>query len=303
MPILSSTVDFLKWTNALHAFETALIGAQDLIVKIIGHDLFETSILALVSAGIGAYAGARGAQAVAEKSALRTELLAEIRDTNSAIVACFNSFSAYMGLKHQHVLPTHNRFYAERYRISDIKNRINAGETFSAPIAVAFEFLTINPFTFPGGAIESILFEKLSIAGRALSLVGALIRQGNVLEQILINRNHYILSFRERTFASPEERMDTYFGFSSQSGAIDTNNKDYIDGMLSCTDDCIIYSKLLIEDLHTHGCQLRSRFSEHFEDPAPKITEVKFDSLTHPELLPDLQKYSDFLSSFVAHDP
>ena len=114
---------------------------------------------AIPGALFGAWAGARAARKIAERSKLKSELSEELKNTNKAIVIAFSICNKVIGLKGQHVRPLKEEFDAAREALEEAVKR-----------GGRFEFIadlrTLTTDLLPAPALESFVFEKVSVGGR-----------------------------------------------------------------------------------------------------------------------------------------
>lgn len=264
------------WTFANTTFATALIGSL-----------------------AGAFAGAYGAQRIAERSKTKELLLAEIRNTNAAIMVASVVFSFFYGLKKQDVKSLKDNFDQQK---RDFENAINSHRNGASSEAngheIYFDFRTLPPVLTPTMILQTLVFEKLSLNGRPLRLATTLPQVAHSVDESIQKRNHLIEKFKSEPM-SPEKTLQLYFGISDGNRNTDTSYQDTIKAINDHTDDCIFFSKLLYEDLYDHGEELRKRYTKAFGKDAPKINRIDFSAEEKEGLLPDEKNYPSWTDGFV----
>jgi len=212
---------------------------------------------ALVGSLAGAFAGAYAAQRTAERSKLRDELMREVRTTNAAIAVSFSIVSSVLSIKRQHIKPMRDTFVAERVALEANKQKRETGQIQgNAPYRFRADFRSIPEMTLPLETLREMVFGKLSVGGRPLSLVGALVEAVSLLNGAVAKRNALIEKFKAGSFEPDANLVVLYFGLPYGGGHINQEYADVVEGISSYTDDVIFYGHLLAGDLHEHGKKL-----------------------------------------------
>lgn len=265
------------WTFANTTFATALIGSL-----------------------AGAFAGAYGAQRIAERSKTKELLLAEIRNTNAAIMVASVVFRFFYGLKKQHVKSLKDNFDQQK---RDFENAINSHRNGASGEAngheIYFDFRTLPPVLTPTMILQTLVFEKLSLNGRPLRLATTLPQVAHSVDDSIQKRNRLIEDYKANPSISQGEMVRKYFGIRDKNGNTDRSYPDIIEAIYSHTDECIFFSKLLYEDLYDHGEELRKRYTKAFGKDAPKINRIDFSAEEKEGLLPDEKNYQSWADGLV----
>ncbi len=253
------------------------------------------------AATAGAFAGAMGAQHIAEKSKCREQLTKEIRDTNAAMTVAASICGAMLNFKKQHVRRLKEEFDRERVGFVEQIRRRDAGEI---PRGVVYQFqanlqtLTLPPL--PVEILQKTIFERISVVGRPLTLatmVGQCIAD---LYMSIARRNSLIEDFKGR---GPPLNANLYFGLRQG----DVVNEEYpasMNAMSQQTDDCIFFSQLLVKDLIEHGTKAADEFTKEIGKGAPRVSVHDFSDAAKAGLMPDENLYSDWITKFKKHqDP
>jgi hypothetical protein len=253
----------------------------------------------LIGALAGAAAGAFAAQRIVERGKHRDEVLKEIRNTNAAIALAFTITNTFLAMKNQHIKALKEKYDAQQAELEEFKRKRKAGEI--APNEVfcfQADFETLAPQAVPVDTLRDIVFERLTITGRPLSLVTVIMQTVKNLEESLIKRNSLIQQYRGLEM-TPERLAPLYFGFPYEHGHVDLSHPMVIDAIYTQTDDGIFFSQLLCKDLYDHGHKLSLEFKKNHKDELPTVNEVLFDTEKTQSLMPLYSNYSDWLSAFL----
>lgn len=243
----------------------------------------------------GAFAGAYGAQWIVERIERKRRLLQEIRSTNAAIMAAFSCTNSFCGLKHQHVRPFKTNFETQKAEFDDFQRKRQQGEiSLQQQYDLQVDFQTFKPIPVPIEVLQTLLFEKVSVTGRALPLVTTLSQCITALASALEMRNQIIENRKTKSPKDSDTLAAMYFGLPSKEGHTDRSYPDCVDAISSQTDDCIVFSKLLIDDLIAHGECLADEYGKK----SPKIHKPDFAKAEANGLIPDYKLYADWMSMF-----
>ena len=135
------------------------------------------------------------------------------------------------------------------------------------------DFDTIEPISAETDALRTQIFERLSVGGRLIGLLTALIGTVQRLNDSLENRNALIAEIQAQRPLPEEVLIEVYFGLQqSWRGTTDKRYADYIDNIYHQLDDCIFFSRKLTEDLVEHGLRLKKKWEGQFRGPCPNVT-------------------------------
>jgi hypothetical protein len=258
-------------------------------------DFFNSSFSTAMA---GAFAGAWGAQYIAERSKYRDELIKEIRNINAASVVAFGICNSLLSLKKQHVKALKENFYSQKKLLTDHRGKVQAR---AIDPKTAFEFQadlqTLTAPQFPIDILREQIFERLSLVGRPLNLTTTLSETLHCLNWSIERRNQLIESYKSAT--NPQVDLPVlYFGLPV-NGHVDQTYPDVIDSVYSQTNDGIFFSNLLCKDLIEHGEKMAGVFSKKFGKGAPTINTTDFTKAEDAGLMPDEADYADWLTMFV----
>ena len=241
----------------------------------------------------GALAGALGATWIVYRIDRNRRLREEIRSTNAAIMVAFGITISYCAVKDQLVKHLKDDFDTQRTRLEAFQVAKKKG---SIPPELPFEyeanFQTIMPVPVTVEVLRKLLFEKISVVGRPLTLIATLSQCIDGLNTSLEQRNEIIEKFKANHPESPAVSASIYFGIPSEDGHVDTRYPDSVRAISAQTDDCIFFSKLLGEDLFEHGEELAKTFGRK----SPKIQKIDFQKTEQNGLIPDSKLYLDWIN-------
>ena len=257
-------------------------------------------VTSLIGALAGAFAGAVAAQRTADRSKQREELLREIRNTNAAIAVAYVICNALLGLKKQHVKDLKERFDTQNAaRLEFMLKRKNGKIPSNAEFVFEADLMSIQvPATLPTDTLRALVFDRLSLVGRPLTLVMTVTHTVQSLNDSLAKRNNLIESYKSKFSDDNQGFIPLYFGLPYGDGHINLEYPGTIEAISSQTDDGIFFSNLLCKDLQEHGKYLSDAFKKKFKKGSSHVTEVNFATDAASGLMPDEKKYADWVKAF-----
>jgi len=243
------------------------------------------------TAFFGASIGALGAGYISKKQKQKDDLLNEIRSTNKAIVAVFGICNPLLGMKKQHIKPLKEDFDASRRRLDHFMEQ---RKKEIIPISARFDFkANFETYHLPDVPIANLLtlmFEKLSVAGKALHLGTTLNQTLQTLRQILKTREEFIVQHKNPRHPIAAE---LYFGLPTAVGT-DNTYPSCVEAIYNLTDDSLYFAISLSEELVTHGNELATTYKKLFKEEAPTVHQQDFSDPECQALLPDPKLYEDW---------
>ncbi len=257
--------------------------------------------LALLGSLAGAFAGAVAAVRIVERRKLREELVKEIRNTNAAIMVSLGICNKALVLKKQHVLPLKAKFAADHAAYAEFVRQRRTGERQgNATPQIAVDTRAVPGLSFSTGTLQSLMFGKIAITGRALALMTTLAETAAWLLAANTQRNELVDRMR-RLAPGAAELPSLYFGVPSPTGQANRAYPDAVAAMASRTDEMIFFSATLCDDLLAHGRQLRATFVERFgRKDAPPLNGVDLSAERAAGLMPPEANYSEWLNGLGA---
>lgn len=256
--------------------------------------------IGLLSALAGAFAGALGAQRIAERSKSKADLLKELRNTNAAITLAVTICNAALALKKQHVTPMSAEYAKQK------QDALAAMDVAARGEGPSFYHLTADLKLFPVpetpiDSIKSILFNNISVHGRALALLVVLdqsiagLKDAFLLRKDLAAQLHAIdkddLAFYE-----------LYLGLKTTAGHTNELYPDTVGAIVSYTDDIAFFAALLTDDLIKHGQKIHQKLKTAFKTSSPKVSTVDFTRPRALGLIPPESQYTDWLQGFTEQE-
>jgi hypothetical protein len=251
-------------------------------------------IIAAVGSLAGAFAGAMGAQKIAERSKRRDDIILEIRHTNAAIMACFNICNNSLTFKEQIVKPLYDNFKLNLNKFEQGPT-INPENDVNQVVQIEFHLQEIHAPLNPIETLIDIVYNKINCESRPLSLV-------QMIEQYSFNLNNLInkrFQLTESFKSLPQELVIYYyFGKKINESVINEEYPDVLDGIHSYLDNLIFFALLLSQDLEKHGDNLAERFRKEFDIDIPKINKLNFTKSREKGLMPSPDEYKDWVDCF-----
>ena len=260
--------------------------------------------LALVGAAAGAFGGALGAQYLSERRRWQENIIAEIRNTNAAIMTVTTITNLVIGLKRQHVRSLSEKHAADMKRFETFKKQKTAGEMPAGTVfQLTADFETLAPLDVPTAMMRDQIFEKLSVGARPLSMTIMLIQTIHSLNTVLASRNDLIEEWRQTGPHGHGGTILFYLGLA-EGGNTDRRYAACVDAMRSYTDDSIFFGRTLCEDLMKHGEKLIAAAKKRSAAKAiPTVIKTDFSIADRDGLMPDAKEYESWTAGFVTPDP
>ncbi len=142
----------------------------------------------IISSFAGAIAGAYGAHYIAEHTKYKKDLLKEIRNTNAAIMLCFDIVNSYLAMKKQLVKPMYDNYNKTKGDLEEFKQKKEPRGQFHFQA----DFQTLDPIVVPINILQKLIYEKISLNGRSLAAFSSLSRAKQSLENYIVSRNEFI---------------------------------------------------------------------------------------------------------------
>jgi hypothetical protein len=253
-PIPSTSGELLSPQSAQSALETHSLnhppsGMFDLADL---SSLLDTRFLtALPSALAGAGLGAWTAQRIAARNKKTDERLKEIRAANAAATIAYGITDDMLDMKHQIIKPVVDLFEIERERF------MQEDALPKPPGATTIIFSASMPvFRFnwsPAKDLQDIVFDDVSAPMRPMWVLPALTRACSMLDILTADRNEMIKHFQDVQKAGKEIDPHAFYGVRFPKGGADKRFADTLQHISQFTDNAIIFSHLVGDDLRESG--------------------------------------------------
>jgi hypothetical protein len=246
----------------------------------------------LVTAAFGAFAGAWVASRRETKKLVTTELNA----ISAARALCFSICNKFLSLKGQYILDLHRDYNIDREAV--LARAAAQPNIPGAPMELRLDLQTLTPVWLPTQTLERLVFERISIRGRALVAAVDLVGAIDALAKSIGQRNELISAIQHQTEITQQELMYRYFGLMSPTGAVDERFASNIIALYAQTDDCIFFSRILAQDLFQHAGALHRRFAWRYRLGLPKPVQEDWAIAEARGLMPAREKYASWLQGF-----
>jgi hypothetical protein len=244
----------------------------------------------LITAAFGAFAGAWASSRRETKRAV----FAELNNINAARALCFSISNKFLSLKQQHILPLHRDYYLLREEIIAAQEAARRAPP-QTPLEVRMDLQVLTPIWLPIETLERLVFEKISIRGRALVAAVDMVGAIDALEKSIAYRTALIGEFGP----SMQQSIEKYFGLPA-NGRVDERFETNVRALYVQTDDCIFFSRILGQDLFDYGSRLRQRNARWYRLRVPKLTPENWALAEAQGLLPHREKYKSWLNGFIS---
>lgn len=243
----------------------------------------------LVGAMAGAVGGAYAVQKIADRAKVRDQLLQEIRNCCSAIEFAHSVGNTYLNLKEQHVRRMQERYVMQYTAVHQFREDREAG-AIPADMGIdlgAVDMSVMETIHARIPQLETMILEKVSASGRPRPLVLTLGKAADQLNHSINERNQMVMELRD---IDEGERNHRLFGLR-MGRHVDRRFPDNMFGIFSYTDDCIMFSRMLCEELTSHGRRVRQIYLRRFGGWVQTITAVDFSEPDAKGLFPSRERY------------
>lgn len=259
-------------------------------VKDVANSSFTTSLA-------GAFAGAWGAQHIAERSKVREELQKEIRNTNTGMMLALSTANLALALKKQHVKALKESYEADCRAREEFVQRHAAGQN-QGPFQIAPNLNSLHEISPPVATLQEIVLGRLSTTGRAPSTVSELANAFGNLNHAIMKRNELIDMIKSEKLPEGAKVHHFYFGIPYAEGKANQEFGSYVKALGSYTDDAIFFSLKLCDDLREHGLHVAEKHKKKFRGDAPGVSNFDWSQAKEEDLLPKDEDYESWLSGF-----
>jgi hypothetical protein len=246
--------------------------------------------IAMITAFAGAFAGAIGAQFIAERNAKRERLFEEMRATKYAIGLLFNISNTFLVIKEQHINTICVKYNKLRLLRDQYEAAMRAGDAPPGPFRYEADLETLPvPFT-PIDSLQKILLDKVTPTGKAMILLTPLVQCIEEFRGLIDERNKWIGQYREIPFDQSRQKADAYFGKVAPNGDCDRRYPSLMQGLSLMADNCIGFSVVLGGSLIEHGKALAAQYG----NGAPSFSPPNWSKAVEASLMPDMKPFTEW---------
>jgi hypothetical protein len=250
-----------------------LVGLFQAVPEAIQVALNSNFVTALAGAGLGAWAGAYAAQRIADQQKNEEALITEIRSANAANRLSYAICNHFIAIKKQHVKTMLETFNAKKVEFEEVQKQQGPGRQFE----LTADFETLPQLVLPIVPLQELVYDKLSLTGRAILLAPTLAQVIDSTNEFLRVRTLLIEEFRKVPNKTSAEIIRFYFGLRDAVGNVDRRYESALRGLADHIDQGIFFSKALAEDLRDHVIVLRSKLGKKALRRAPEAMSAKFN--------------------------
>ncbi|UYN94371.1 MAG: hypothetical protein KIT25_20400 [Enhydrobacter sp.] len=243
---------------------------------------------ALIPALAGALAGALAAQGIAARNKVRDEQLKELRYIGVTTAIAYGITDAFIGVKKSNVKPMFEHWDEDRRRREEVARKAPPG----TPPMFEFDadFRTLTPVKASVDQLRTLMFGNITLDPRAVSLMTALDRCVDQHALVIAELNRLVAQF-EKDRPQSEELAARLFGLRMGT-RIDDRYPTTMRALYSGTDDCIMFSKLLGDDLVEHGERLAAKLPKRLRG---RYAVVNFSKAERDGLMPNSEDFKEWL--------
>jgi hypothetical protein len=240
--------------------------------------------LALISASAGSFAGAWGAQIIAEQQGAKRRALEELRATNAATSLALSTTNMLIALKNQHLQRMLKHYGDDRNRLLEIRSAGHGTFKFTA------DFEALPWIELPTRQLSETVLREVDAPAAMIALMTMVNGSAAHLKMAIGQRNKLIEEVKDGPSLAPKQMVDMYFGIESD-GRCDKRYYSYINSINNYADSAILFSALITDQLIGHARNQAKRLGK----AAPKVTDADFRPAFETGLIPDPNEYADTL--------
>jgi hypothetical protein len=249
----------------------------------------------IITAFASAFAGAYGAQWIAEKTKSKSDLVRELRETNAALALAGAICNIHATNKSQSVRPQKVEYEKQLALVQLHAALPPEARAITGPLHMQFDLRQFQLPILPDDRLLAILFEKVSITDRALHVATTLCQEIAELRKTFERRNEVIGRFPSLT---DDQKARLYFGLQDSNGHVDENYRNSVSSIYDKTDNCIFFSWLLCQDLHLHGAKISKHIGKMPWRRAPSAHRASFAVAEQNGLMPPFEQYKDWVGGY-----
>lgn len=236
----------------------------------------------------GALAGALAAQGIAARNKVREEQLKELRFIGVTTAIAYGITEAFIGVKKSSVKPMFDHWDGDRRRREEVVRTTTAGTSPSFEFDA--DFRTLTPVKASVDQLRTLIFGNIALDPRAVGLMTALDRSIDQHASIIAENNKLVAKFEEDR-PGPAELAARLFGLRVGT-RVDDRYPSTIRALSLGTDDCIMFSKLLGDDLTEHGKRLAAKLPKKLRG---KYATFDFSQAEREGLMPNPADFQSWL--------
>jgi hypothetical protein len=261
-------------TEFWHAFGTAARERPALV----------TFITAALGTAFGAY--------LTSRSAAKKRVVDELKAIRAAYALCQTIINGAFAIKGQHIRSMKERFDVALAAVE--AHQLNP----QGQLQLDLDLNTLSQVTFPTDRLLGVVFEKCSPPMKCLTIAVQLHTSTTDLKASIDGRNELIKAFQEKTPETEIAKLRLYFGLPGPNG-VDARFRSNLQALSHQTDDCIVFSVMLAEELLKYGNSIHRRNRRWYRLGMRKMVAGDWSIAIAAGLLPPRAAYSDWDNKFI----
>lgn len=245
-------------------------------------------IKAFVPPLAGALAGALAAQSIAARNKRYDDQVKELGFIGMTAALAYGVTEAFIGVKKGNIRPMFDHWDADRRRREETLRSVPRSVTSTFEFDA--DFRTLTPVKAGVDQLRALMYGNIRLETRAIALMGALDRCVDQHANIIAENNRLVAKF-EADDLTAEALAARLFGLRVGT-RVDDRYPTTIRALYSGTDDCIMFSRLLGDELVEHGKRLSPKVPK---ERRGSYVVADFTRAEREGLMPNAEDYSDWL--------
>jgi hypothetical protein len=246
------------------------------------------AVKAFVPPLAGALAGALAAQGIAARNKRYDDQVKELGFIGMTAALAYGVTEAFIGVKKSNVKPMFDNWDADRRRREETVR--NAARGATPMFEFDADFRTLTPVKAGVDQLRALMYGNIRLDTRAIALMGALDRCVDQHANIIAENNRLVAKF-EADNLTAEPLAARLFGLRVGT-RVDDRYPTTIRALYSGTDDCIMFSRLLGNELVEHGKRLAPKVPK---ERRGRYVVTDFSRAERDGLMPNPEEYKDWL--------
>lgn len=251
-------------------------------------------VSAFLSSLAGAGFGVWGAQYVAQRAAMKAELLDGLRQSNAIIVLAGVVANEALSHKSQYVKPLTDRYFSDQKVAIEHNKEILSG--VARPKTFHAELVKVTPPTLPLDALKNLVFNAKLIPGKSLALVAMVEQVAGELAHVIGLRTELIDVFHQSNLDAAEY-CQAYFGLEREDGNVNSMYADAMSGMMHYTNDLAFFAAELAAAMERNARAVAEKLKD-LGVKSPRVSSADFTDARDSGLMPGHDAYESWLSGF-----
>lgn len=249
-----------------------------------------------MASGFGAYFGARSAQKIDNR---RTDLDAIVSAHNAVgvlTILAHDIFNTYFSMKSQYLDKICKKYDSQKIKLDDYFLNGMKEENARPPQFLA-DYRKLENVEVNFESMEALMMRQISPSSKILSCMLMLKKSSIGLSRTIVERSELV--DMHKNMKDKNHSIHMYLGRPTHMAIIDTSFPDNISALSNQCDDCLFYSKQLVDELMQLGVDMQKKNRKKFGNRIPKIPYILWDEKGLKTWMPDYSNYSEWTEKFL----